>query len=307
MEIHQIEIRQIVEDPEQPRKNHSEESLQGLSDSIRQHGLLNPITVTPMHSVHKYRIVTGERRWRAAAMAHLDTVPCIVKEIGAPDERLTEQLIENLQREDLQPLEKARALHHVKTTLNLTNRELSRRLGLSERTAGYLLDLLALPDDIGESIVSSPNRPSDGQLTEKHARFLKQLNEEPELQTAVVDKIRDGRLSSDDTGQLVKALKKHPEKSREILDSPTDHLVRFFQDDSDTVAESIDSVGPANAAAHLSPIAQRVIDFLPNLSGIDAARLSHPELRQLEDALTSLKLAVDGLLRKCKEQLGERI
>jgi ParB family chromosome partitioning protein len=306
LEIQQIETSLIVEDADQPRKHHSEESLQGLADSIRQHGMLNPITVAPLHNVNKYKIVTGERRWRAAGMAHLDTIPCIVKEIAA-DERLTEQLIENLQREDLQPLEKARAIQHVKSTLNLTNRELARRLGLSERTVGYLLDLLALPEDIGEAVVSSPNRPADGQLTEKHARFLKQLNEAPELQTAVVDKIREDRLSSDDTGQLVKALKKHPEKSKEILDSPTDHLVRFFQDDADPAAEFLAGIEVADAPARLAPTAQRIIEFLPQLSGIDPAKLPHPELRQIEDALTSLKLAVDGLLRNCKEVLGEKV
>jgi len=156
-------------------------------------------------------------------------------------------------------------------------------------------------------VVSSPNRPADGQLTEKHARFLKRLNEAPELQNAVVDKIREGRLSSDDTGQLVKALKKHPEKSKEILDSPTDHMVRFFQDETDPAADFPGGNEVADATARLSPIAQRIIDLLPNLSGIDMAHLPHTEMRQIEDALTSLKLAVDGLLRNCKEQLGEKI
>src|SRR5579862_7818468 len=245
LEVKQIEVSRIVEDAEQPRKHHSEESLQGLADSIRQHGMLNPITVTPLTDGATYKIVTGERRWRAAGMARLSAVPCIIKEIDA-DERLTEQLIENLQREDLQPLEKGKAIQHVKNTLNLTNREIARRLGLSERTVGYLLDLLALPEDIGEAVVSSPNRPADGQLTEKHARFLKQLNEEPEMQTAVVDRIREGRLSSEDTGRLVKALKKHPEKAKEILDSPTDHLVRFFQDD-DPAAEFLDEITLSDA------------------------------------------------------------
>jgi ParB family chromosome partitioning protein len=306
LEIKQIDIRQIVEDNEQPRKHHSEETLQGLADSIRQHGMLNPITVTPLRDTNKFKIVTGERRWRAANMARLDTIPCVVKdkEIN-PDERITEQLIENLQREDLQPLEKGRAILHVKSTLNLTNREISKRLALSERTVGYLLDLLALPEDIGEAIVSSPNRPADGQLTEKHARFLKQLNEEPELQTAVVDRIRDQKMSSDDTGNLVKALKKHPEKSKEILDSPTDHLVKFFQDASDPLADAVADLDLSAAPVRMSSHAQRIIDFLPSLSGLDASRLSQPELRQIQDALTSLQLAVDGLLRNCKEQLGD--
>jgi ParB family chromosome partitioning protein len=306
LNVQQIEAQLIIEDPEQPRKQHSEESLRGLADSIRQHGMLNPITVTPLHNVNRYKIVTGERRWRAALMAHLDTIPCVVKEI-ASEERLTEQLIENLQREDLQPLEKARAILHIKDTLDATNREVAQRLGLSERAVGYLLDLLALPEDIGEAVVSSPNRPADGQVTEKHARFLKQLNDAPEIQSAVVERIRDQRLSSEDTGNLVKALKKRPEKSREILDSPTDHLVRFFQDSSDPVAEFLDQVAVVDAPARLSPTAQRIIDFLPTLSGIEPTRLLHPELRQIEDALTSLQLAVEGLLTSCKRALGERV
>ncbi len=306
MKVQPIEVHLIVEDPEQPRKHHSEESLQGLADSIRQHGMLNPITVAPLHHVNRFKIITGERRWRAASMAGLEVIPCIVKEID-PESRLTEQLIENLQREDLQPLEKARALQQAKTDLNLTNREVARRLGLSERTVGYLLDLLALPEDIGEAVVSSPNRPADGNLTEKHARFLKQLNEEPELQAAVVNRIREERLSSEDTSHLVRALKTRPEKADEILSAPTDHLVRFFRSDTDPAAEFLDSIEVAEAPARLSPQAQRIIDLLPALSGIEPQRLTPPELRQVEDALTSLQLAVDGLLRSCKEALGEKV
>ncbi len=303
MEVKQIEVKLIVEDPDQPRKHHSEESLRGLADSIKQHGMLNPITVTPLTNGGRFRIVTGERRWRAAAMANLTTLPCIVKEIQ-DEERVTEQLIENLQREDLQPLEKAKAIQHVKTSLNQTNRELSRRLGLSERTVGYLLDLMALPEDIGEAVVSSPNRPSDGQLTEKHARFLKQLNEEPELQSQVVERIRDQKMNSEDTGNLVKALKKRPDKTKEIMDAPTDHLVKFFQD-ADPVTRLLDGIEVSGGEARLSAYAERIIDFLPSLSDLKPASFTLPELRQIEDALTSLKLAVDGLLRGVKDQLGE--
>jgi ParB family chromosome partitioning protein len=302
MEVLNIEIKRISEDPLQPRKHHSEESLQGLADSIRQHGMLNPITVSHTSEDGRYRIVTGERRWRAAKLARLEEIPCVVKELG-DYERLTVQLIENLQREDLQPLEKAKAILHVKNTINLTNRELARRLGLSERTIGYLLDLLALPEDIGDAVVSSPNRPSDGQLTEKHARFLKQLNEEPELQNAVVGKIRDEKLNTEDTGNLVKALKKRPDKTQEIMDSPADHLVRFFQD-SDPAGDFLSNLNMGDGSTRLSPYAQRIVEFLPSLSGLDITMISLPELRQIEDALTSLKLTVEGLLQGCKHRLG---
>ena len=299
MEIRQIEIKQISVDPDQPRKHHSEESLQGLSDSIRQHGMLNPITVSSSND-GRFRIVTGERRYRAATMARLDSVPCIIKEV-APDERLTEQLIENLQREDLQPLEKAKAILHAKGNLNLTNREVAKRLGLSERAVGYLLDLIELPDEIGEQVVSSPNRPSDGQVTEKHARFLKQLNDDPELQSAVVDKIRDKKLNTEDTGNLVKALKKRPEKADEILGSASDHLAKFFQNDD--ASPFLEDYEDGKEPMRITPSATKIMDFLPALANMELRQLPMPEVRQIEDALTSLSLAVDGLLKRCKSRL----
>ena len=153
-------------------------------------------------------------------------------------------------------------------------------------------------------MVSSPNRPSDGQVTEKHARFLKQLNEEPDIQAKVVDKIRDDKLNSEETGNLVKALKKRPERAQEILNSPADHLVRFFQD-SDPAADFLSQIDAGSGPTRTSPYAQRIINFLPSLSGLDVAAISLPELRQIEDALTSLKLSVEGLLHGCKTRLGE--
>lgn len=306
MKVQQIELDQIVEDPQQPRKHHSEESLRGLADSIRQHGLLHPITVSPLSGSNGYRIVTGERRWRAAQMASLNAIPCVVKEVR-DDERLTEQLIENLQREDLQPLEKARAIQHIKDSLNLTSREISRRLGLSERALGYLLDLLALPEEIGQAVVSRPNRPADGNVTEKHARFLKQLNDEPELQEAVVSRIREDRLSTDETENLVRALKKSPDRAKDILESPTDHLARFFQDSPVMTGISLEDAPFDEEPARLSARAQQILEFLPTLSDIDPDRLFPPELRQIEDALTSLQRDVERLLRRCKERLEEKV
>lgn len=303
VQIELIEVARIVEDPDQPRKHHDEESLQGLADSIRQHGMLQPITVIPLSRVNMYRIVTGERRWRAAQMAGLDVIPCVVKELDT-ESILTEQLIENMQREDLQPLEKAQAIAQVKRALGATNRELASRLGMSERAVGYLLDLLELPEEIGSAVVASPNRPADGQLTEKHARFLKQLNDQPNLQTALVEKIREEKITSDQTGQYVKALRRHPDKAEEILGSPTDHLLHFFRDEPQVT--TVVTEEPAEVP-RLSSHAQRILDFLSTLDAIRPANLTRPEVRQIEDALTSLKLAVDGLLRECKLELGEKV
>ena len=297
-----IEISRIVADPEQPRQTHSEESLKGLADSIRQHGLLNPITVSlAPNTTDKYKIITGERRWRAAQLAQLKELSCVIKEVSL-DDRLTEQLVENLQREDLQPLEKGKAIDQIKTSLNLTNREVSRRLALSERSVGNMLDLLTLPESIAEAVISSPNRKSDGQITEKHARFLKQLNDTPDVQNAVVERIKNEKMSSDATGNLVKALKKQPDKSKEILDAPTEHLIKFFSG-GDAAQDLLDSLDPEDRPKQIAAGAQKVIDLLPTLAGIEVGRLTHVDLRQLEDALTSLQVTVEGLLKTVKHKL----
>ncbi|CCW33908.1 chromosome segregation DNA-binding protein [Chthonomonas calidirosea] len=300
MEIRAIPIDHILADTAQPRKYHDEESLQGLADSIRQHGLLNPITVTPIPGSPHYRIVTGERRWRAAKLARLDALPCVVREI-TDEERLTEQLIENLQREDLQPLEKARAIQQIKETLNLTTREVAQRLGLSERSVNYLLDLLTLPEEIGEAVVSSPNRPSAGQITEKHARYLKQLNSYPELQQQVVEHIQQERLNSEETEKLVRVIRTDPLRAQEILETPPAQREQIYQqlrelphmDDERAVVEN-----------HMpsSHAAQKVLDILPLLADIQIEQLQEDELTALQEALHSLQMVVESLLHACKQR-----
>ena len=138
MDLKILPLVKIVEDPDQPRKALDEATLVGLADSIRQHGLLNPITVLALEHVDAYRIITGERRWRASQLAGLTEIACIVR-ISADDtvDRTAEQLIENLQREDLTPLDKANAIQALKNALGATNKEAAQRLGLSERTVGY--------------------------------------------------------------------------------------------------------------------------------------------------------------------------
>ena len=140
MELRRIAINKIVEDPDQPRKVFDETGLAGLADSLRQHGVLNPITVVPLAGVDAYRIITGERRWRASQLAGLDEVPCLVRPADAIDRR-SEQLIENLQREDLAPVDKANAIKILKQEIQGTNKEVAQRLGLSDRMVGHLLDL----------------------------------------------------------------------------------------------------------------------------------------------------------------------
>ena len=184
----------------------------------------------PLAGVDGYRIITGERRWRASQLAGVFDIPCIVRPEAPSDlsEKATEQLIENLQREELAPLDKARAIKALKETIGATNKEVAGRLALSERTVGYLLDLMDLPEEIGEQIISSPNRPSAGNLTEKHGRFLRQLNDSPEAQAALVEKIKGDKLSSDDTALYAKALRESPDDFDAILGEGADGLRKRF-------------------------------------------------------------------------------
>ncbi|MGC8667583.1 MAG: ParB/RepB/Spo0J family partition protein [Chthonomonadales bacterium] len=298
MQIHSIPVEQIVEDPDQPRQFHDPESLMGLAESIRRHGILQPITVTPLPNVNMYRIVTGERRWRAAQIAGLTEIPCLVKELEAED-AVTEQLIENLQREDLQPLEKARALRHIKDALGATNRELGARIGLSERTVGYLLDLLDLPEPIAREVVSSPNRPADGQITEKHARFLKLLNEQPDLQNAVVEKIKEERITGERTGKLVSAIKRRPERAAQILEAAGEDLERLLAEETAPAHAGVD----AGEMPSVPGAAERIHEFHAFLMGLAIMGRSRAEIARIQDALTVLGQTVDGLLRECRLEL----
>ena len=159
----EIAIGDIDPNPDQPRRAFSEESIAQLAQSIREQGLLQPILVVPMNG-GRYRIVAGERRWRAARMAGLDRVPCIIREMDVPTQ-MEIALVENLQREDLNPIEEAEALQALRRTLNLTQEDLALRLGRSRPSVANLLRLLTLPEDIITMV-------RQGTLSAGHARVL---------------------------------------------------------------------------------------------------------------------------------------
>lgn len=290
MTLRIIPIEQIVEDPEQPRKALDDAALAGLADSIKQHGLLNPITVVPLEGVDGYRIVTGERRWRASQRANLFEIPCLVRS-AEPEDRTSEQLIENLQREELTPLDKAGAIRRLKEQIGANNREVAQRLGLSERTVGYLLDLLDLPEAIGEQIVASPNRPADGNLTEKHGRFLRQLNDDPDVQAGLVEKIRSEKLSSDDTGKMVRALRQNPEMRDEILAADMETLPTLLGK-------------PAGQPFSVGRAFVQVAERIPQtLEEIKVDQISAPDLPALEEALVAARAALDVKIAEVRATL----
>ena len=196
--IETLPLREIEPDPGQPRKTFDDETLAELSASIAEHGLLQPIAVRPKPS-GGYLIVAGERRWRASRMAGLTEVPVIVKDVT--DEQAMElALVENLQREDLDPVEEAVGIRELMTRCDLTQEQAARKLGKSRSALANSLRLLSLPETVLELLKS-------GFITIGHAKVVLGLPA-PELQEEAAQMIADNQLNVRQAEALCKKLAK---------------------------------------------------------------------------------------------------
>ena len=191
----EVEIESIVPGPMQPRTHFEEASLASLAESIRSHGVVQPLLVR--RRGEGYELIAGERRWRAAKLAGLSRVPVVVKEV--PDDQLLEiALIENIQRENLNPIEEAQAYKKLIETVGLTQEALASRVGRDRSYITNYLRLLRLTDDLQQLVI-------EGRLSTGHARTLLGLSHE-DLQRRVARQIIDGGLSVRATEQLVQRL-----------------------------------------------------------------------------------------------------
>jgi ParB family chromosome partitioning protein len=188
----EIPLDQLLENPFQPRRSFDPARLQELADSIRVHGVVQPVVVTAAPG--GWRLVVGERRVRAARLAGLNTVPAVVREM-ADQERLEVALIENLQREDLNPVEEARAYSYLLREHGLTHEQLAGRLGRSRPAISNALRLLALPEEILADLEA-------GVLSAGHARALLPLEDGPR-QVQVWRQVQRRGLSVRQTEELV--------------------------------------------------------------------------------------------------------
>ena len=196
--IETLPLREVEPDPGQPRKTFDDETLAELSASIAEHGLLQPIAVRPKPS-GGYLIVAGERRWRASRMAGLTEVPVIVKDVT--DEQAMElALVENLQREDLDPVEEAAGIRERMTRCDLTQEQAARKLGKSRSALANSLRLLSLPETVLELLKS-------GFITIGHAKVILGLPT-PELQEEAAQMIADNQLNVRQAEALCKKLAK---------------------------------------------------------------------------------------------------
>jgi len=187
-----VDLESISPGPMQPRTHFDEASLASLAESIRSHGIVQPLLVRRRDN--GYELIAGERRWRAAKLAGLTRVPVVVKEV--PDEDLLEiALIENIQRENLNPIEEAQAYKKLIDTVGLTQESLATRVGRDRTYITNYLRLLRLPDDLQRLVI-------DSRLSTGHARTLLGLSH-VDLQRRLARQIIDGGLSVRATEQLV--------------------------------------------------------------------------------------------------------
>ena len=190
-----LPISQVETCSSQPRKRFDDESLQELADSISQHGIIQPLTVRKLSSGY-YQIIAGERRWRAARLAGLQEVPVIV--IEADDRKAAElAMIENLQREDLNPMEEAAGFQSLIESYHMTQEEAAQRVGKSRSAVTKALRLLGLTSSVRKLV-------EEGKLSAGHARALVPLS--PSLQESAANAIVSGGLSVRQTEALVKRL-----------------------------------------------------------------------------------------------------
>ncbi|HPK27071.1 MAG TPA: ParB/RepB/Spo0J family partition protein, partial [Anaerolineaceae bacterium] len=176
-QVVQISIDKIKPNPMQPRKVFDDESLQDLANSIKEHGILQPLILVQTEDADTYNLIAGERRWRAARLAGLSEVPAIVR-TATHQEQLEYSIIENIQREDLNALERARAYQLLVDEFSLTHEEIAQRVGKSRAAVTNTLRLLNLPESAQQALL-------EDKISEGHARALLSLNSTQAINAAL--------------------------------------------------------------------------------------------------------------------------
>lgn len=257
-----VKITKVEPNREQPRKNFDEDALIELSESIKQFGLLQPILVQDRNDY--YEIIAGERRWRAAKLAGLKEVPVIIKNL-TEQEIVEIALIENIQREDLNPIEEAQAYKKLLTEFNLKQDEVAERVSKSRTAVTNSMRLLKLCDEVQQMVINE-------MISTGHARALLAI-EDAEQQYTIAQQVFDEKLSVRDVEKLVKNLNK-PAKTTKKLENET--LDAIYQDIEEKLKQALGTkvaiTSKGNGAGKLE------IEFY-----------SHDDMDKLVDILTTKK------------------
>lgn len=214
-----IDVEKIEPNPYQPRREFSDDALSSLADSIRVHGVLQPVVVskveleTPRGLDVRYQLIAGERRWRASRLAGLREIPAVVKREVTPErQKLEWAIIENVQREDLNPVERGRAFRQLMDDFKLTQSAVAERVGKSREYVANMVRLMTLPENMQESL-------RVGEINEGHARAILALNKFPENQQKLFEETRTKQLNVRDVELATRAIlgNRRPTKRRNAL------------------------------------------------------------------------------------------
>ncbi len=216
--VREIKISEIVPNKNQPRKNFDKEALKTLADSIKEHGVISPIVV--MKSGENYEIVAGERRWRASRLAGLKTIPAVVRTYSDIEVKEV-ALIENIQREDLNPIEEAVAFQSLMDEFGFTQEEISEKIGKSRSKVANSLRLLTLEPEFQKFVIS-------GEISEGHARCVLSLKGAV-LREFLINRIIDDGLSVREAEKLAKdlSMEKKPKKDKKQPDTVAIEIERI--------------------------------------------------------------------------------
>lgn len=226
--IFYIEVSKIKPNPHQPRKDFNEESINELANSIQQFGIIQPLVVTKIEkevengTEVEYQLIAGERRWLAAKKLGLETVPAIIKKIDVEEERLELAIIENIQRQNLNPIETARAFARLQDEFRLTQREIASRLGKSRETIANLLRLLDLPAYIQEAIAL-------GKISESHGRLLLTISD-PGLQKNLFEEMLKSNLTTRQLKEKINTINIKSSRGQNQSPKTVDPEIKMLED-----------------------------------------------------------------------------
>ena len=227
--VFELDINLLEPNPLQPRGLITPESLSELAESIREHGILEPLVVAKTPA--GFQIIAGERRWRASKLAGLKRVPVVIKETS-PQGMLEMAIVENVQRQDLNPLERAQAYRRLMDEFGLTNADIAQRVGKSPAYISNTIRLLTLPDALKDALMS-------GQTTEGHVRALSGL-EDPQLIIEAYKEVLKKNLSVRGTEELVRKMRaRHGIAPKKSIGTESMHII---SDEVDRIQEGLASV-----------------------------------------------------------------
>ncbi len=259
--VRRVKITEVEPNRDQPRKEFNKEALEELADSIKQFGVIEPIVV--QQKDNRYEIIAGERRWRAAMIAGLKEIPVVIKTFTR-QEILEISLIENLQREDLNPIEEAVAFKKLMTEFNLTQEEVAVKVSKSRTAVTNSMRLLKLPESVQQMVIS-------GSLSGGHARALLSLEDE-KAQEKIAEKILKDNLTVRDVEKLVKEYGKEKKQNKPEID---ESLLNIYRDIEERLKDLLNTK----------------VKILPNGAAPQTGRLeidfySSDDLEQIVDRLT---------------------